>query len=59
MKRRIEKYKPSNLQQLMQVINYVWTQLDYFTIDCLVDSFPIRLQKCIENNGDEVRFNYY
>ncbi len=57
MKRRIEKYKPTNLQQLMQVISYVWNQLDYFTIDCLVDSFPIRLQKCIENNGDEVRFN--
>lgn len=57
MKRRIEKYKQSNLQQLMQVINYVWNQLDYFTIDCLIDSFPKRLQKCIENNGEEVRFN--
>ena len=56
MKKRVDKYKPKNIYQLKEIINYVWHKLDYFTIDCLIDSFPFRLQKCIQNNGNEVKF---
>lgn len=57
MKRRVDKYRPQNTQQLIAHVQYVWNNISYSTINRLIDSFPIRLRKCIETGGEEVRFH--
>ena len=57
MKRRIEKHKPRTLDELVEIIKYVWEiNLTYATINLLMNSFPLRLLKCISNQGGEVRY---
>ncbi len=40
MKRKVEKYRPKNIQQLSYIIQSVWNNLSYYTINGLIDSFP-------------------
>ena len=57
MKRRIEKHKPRTLDELVEIIKYVWEiNLTYATINLLMNSFPLKLLKCISNQGGEVRY---
>ena len=56
MKRRVEKYKPQNVEQLIEIVKFVWHNMKYETVNLLIDSFPLRLDQCIKSNGAEVRF---
>ena len=58
MKRRVEKYRPKNIQQLSYILQSVWNNLSYYTINGLIDSFPKKIQKCIQNNGAQVIYPY-
>lgn len=56
MGKRVEKFRPKTVQHLMMIIQYVWNNLSFQTINSLIDSFPRRLRKCIQNRGYQVRF---
>ncbi len=56
MGRRVEKYRPKNIDQLSQILFFVWNNLSFATINSLIDSFPKKLKKCLEVQGNQVRF---
>lgn len=58
VKRRVEKYRPKNIQQLSYILQSVWNNLSYYTINGLIGSFPKKIQKCIQNNGAQVIYPY-
>lgn len=55
MKRRVDKYKPTTVQELIQCVQYVWDNLNIGTINKLINNFTLKLNKCIANGGGEVR----
>lgn len=55
MGKRVEKFRPKTVYDLKVVIQYVWDNLSFHTINSLIDSFPRRLRKCIQNRGSQVR----
>lgn len=57
MKRRVDKFKPQNLEQLVSIVQFVWDNISYHTINALIDSFPQRILKCMQSQGNEVRFH--
>ena len=42
MGKRVEKFRPKTVQHLMMIIQYVWYNLSFQTINSLIDSFPRR-----------------
>ena len=55
MGKRVKKFRPKTVQDLVMILKYVWDNLNFHTINALIDSFPRRLQKCIQNRGSQVR----
>lgn len=55
MSKRVEKTNPSTIPALRNIIQQVWDEFDSDTIDRLIDQFPIRLTKCVQLNGQQVR----
>jgi transposase len=54
MKRRISNQNPKTLNQLRVIIQNVWDDLSYSTINSLINSMPTRLRQIIMNNGETI-----
>lgn len=56
MGQRVEKYRPKDIISLKEILFYVWNNLSFQTINALIESFPKKLNQCIINGGNQVRF---
>jgi hypothetical protein len=54
MKRRVSTRNPKTLEELQEIIQEVWNNLSYTTINSLVNSMQSRLQKIIRNQGETI-----
>jgi hypothetical protein len=54
MKRRVSNRNPRTLNELQSIIQEVWDNLSYSTINSLIDSMQCRLEKIIRNNGETI-----
>ena len=54
---RVEKLKPKNLIDLKNCIEQVWSNLSFETINKLIDEFPLKLNHCIQHQGEQVRLH--
>ena len=54
MKKRLEASPVKTIEELKRVIQEIWDNLSFETINRLVDSIPKRLRACINNMGNTV-----
>lgn len=59
MKKKVDKLKPKNIEQLTKVLQYVWKKIDYNTINGLIDSFPKKKKKNNEMQKYEFQKHFF
>ncbi len=59
LKRKVEEYKVSNINQLQDVVMEEWKRIPGATCEALVNSMPKRLKAVLENNGDHTKYWHF
>lgn len=55
IKIRVDQKRPENIEQLKSVISQIWDELDFSTINGLVDDFPRRCFLVLANHGENIQ----
>ncbi len=56
LKRKVEKHRVSNIQQLSDVITEEWKRMPATTCAVLVNSIPRRIKAVLYNNGAPTKY---
>ena len=56
LERRVKKHQPKNAQQLKDLLQDEWKNIEHSVLEKLVDSVPSRLRECIKANGYPTRY---
>ena len=56
LEHRVKKYQPKNAQQLKDLLQDEWKNIEHCVLEKLVDSVSSRVRECIKANGYPTRY---